>query len=413
MRAYALYRAGTAAYADRDIRWGDYSGISLDPGGASMWMITEYAGTPNPHFGTSIIQVSGPPPLTISPTSFFFGGVDVGSTSGTEAFTVTNSSSSPVTVSSVTLGGTNPGDFAMTADNCASATLNASSSCTLSANFSPMAQGLRSATIMIVSASSGGSAASQVIALSGNGGSPSTLAVSPTSLSFPDTPIRTSSAAQTVTLTNAGASPLNIFSFAAFNDYAQTNNCIPAGASQGSLAGGAQCTINVTFRPTMTGAHNQLLQVVNDTATPYINIPLTGNGVIAPEVTLCPTSVRFGNQTVGASSAAQAMTISNTGSDNLTISAITASGDFAASNSCGSHCLYGQHNIHADGRWGAHGKAQRDRLGERQPPYCRSRRNRRGVLYRRAGIHSWHGGGRGTAPGRSGCARYDRPQGRA
>ncbi|PYU88249.1 MAG: hypothetical protein DMG25_20310, partial [Acidobacteria bacterium] len=266
---------------------------------------------------------------------------------------------------------------------------------------------LQPATIKIVSSSSGSPTASQSVQLSGNGGSASTLAVSPTSLSFPDTPIRTSSAPQTVTITNTGSSPLNIFGFAAFNDYAQTNNCVPLGASSGSLAAGAKCTITVTFRPTMIGAINQLLQVVNDTPTPYISISLTGSGIAAPEVTLCPTSVSFGSQTVGTTSAAQVLTVSNTGSDNLTISAITASGDFTASNLCGS-------NIHADGRWGAHGKAHRDRLGERQPAYCGSRRNRRGALCRRAGVDSWHArGGRGTAPDRGdGRARSDEPRGR-
>ena len=70
MRTFVLYKAGTAPYVDRDVRWGDYSGISLDPGGASFWMIAEYAGTPDPHFGTSITQALEPPPLTISPPSF-------------------------------------------------------------------------------------------------------------------------------------------------------------------------------------------------------------------------------------------------------------------------------------------------------------------------------------------------------
>ena len=156
MRTFVLYKAGTAPYVDRDVRWGDYSGISLDPGGASFWMIAEYAGTPDPHFGTSITQALEPPPLTISPPSFFFGDVDVGSTSGGETFTATNNSSNTVTVSSVTISGMNPGDFAIISDNCSSSTLGAGASCTFSANFSPTAQGLRNATIMMVSASSGG-----------------------------------------------------------------------------------------------------------------------------------------------------------------------------------------------------------------------------------------------------------------
>ncbi|GAA5191361.1 hypothetical protein GCM10023322_48570 [Rugosimonospora acidiphila] len=54
-----------------------------------------------------------------------------------------------------------------------------------------------------------------------------------------------------------------------------------------------------------------------------------------PTLTASPSGVSFGNQAVGTTSAAHAVTISNTGGSTATISAIAASGPFAQTNTCG------------------------------------------------------------------------------
>lgn len=54
----------------------------------------------------------------------------------------------------------------------------------------------------------------------------------------------------------------------------------------------------------------------------------------APGVTTSPTSLAFGNQAVGSTSTAQTLTLTNSGTDPLTISFIGASGDFIAAPSC-------------------------------------------------------------------------------
>src|SRR5207302_1825477 len=65
------------------------------------------------------------------------------------------------------------------------------------------------------------------------------------------------------------------------------------------------------------------------------NLPDTG---VAPAVTLAPASVAFGNQQVGSTSAAQAVTLTNTGNSALAITSIAVtganSGDFAQTNTC-------------------------------------------------------------------------------
>jgi hypothetical protein len=53
-------------------------------------------------------------------------------------------------------------------------------------------------------------------------------------------------------------------------------------------------------------------------------------------VTLSPSSLNFGNQTVGQPSSPQAVTLTNNQSVTLTISSITTSGDYSQTNNCGS-----------------------------------------------------------------------------
>jgi hypothetical protein len=61
----------------------------------------------------------------------------------------------------------------------------------------------------------------------------------------------------------------------------------------------------------------------------------------APVVKLTSTSLTFGSQLVGTSSAAQAVTLSNTGNAALSISSILPSGDFSETNTCGTSVAAG------------------------------------------------------------------------
>ena len=56
---------------------------------------------------------------------------------------------------------------------------------------------------------------------------------------------------------------------------------------------------------------------------------------------MSPGTLTFENQTVQTASAAQTVTLTNTGSASLTISGVTASGDFAQTNTCGSSVAAG------------------------------------------------------------------------
>jgi hypothetical protein len=100
--------------------------------------------------------------------------------------------------------------------------------------------------------------------------------VSASSLTFVGQQVETTSATQTVTLSNTGSVGLTISSITATGTNASafgvTNTC---GAS---LAAGANCTISVTFTPTATGTLTASLAITDNALTSPQTVSLTGTG---------------------------------------------------------------------------------------------------------------------------------------
>src|SRR5258706_541444 len=168
------------------------------------------------------------------------------------------------------------------------------------------------------------------------GGAAPTASLSPTSLTFASQNVGSTSAAQTITLSNGGTASLAITSITASGDYAQTNTC------GSSLAASANCIISVTFTPTAAGTRTGTVTVTDNAAGSPQTASLTGTGTtVGPSAALSPTSLTFASQTVGTTSAAQAITLSNGGTAALTITSIAAGGDYAQTNNCGTSLAAG------------------------------------------------------------------------
>jgi hypothetical protein len=88
------------------------------------------------------------------------------------------------------------------------------------------------------------------------------------------------------------------------------------------------------------GTHSITVTYNGDTNFAPSTSPVLNQVVQGAIVSLSPTSLNFGNQTVGITSQPQVTTLTNTGNINLTISLIqitgTNNGDFAQTNNCGS-----------------------------------------------------------------------------
>lgn len=148
------------------------------------------------------------------------------------------------------------------------------------------------------------------------------LTITPAAIDFGSQNVGSTSAAQTVTLANDGTVSLDVTALtAAAAPFARSggtcSNTLPI-----TLAAGASCTLDYTFSPTVTGAANQSLTVTAN-APGSGTIALSGNGTQG-NLTITPAALDFGTVLVGSTSAAQAVTLSNTGTGALDVTALTA-----------------------------------------------------------------------------------------
>jgi centrosomal CEP192-like protein len=158
-----------------------------------------------------------------------------------------------------------------------------------------------------------------------------TVTATPTTLSFASTVVDQTSAGQTITVKNTGSTATSI-AITASTNFGQTNSCPVAPAT---LAGGATCTITATFAPVTSGALTGNIAVTDSASNSPQLVTLSGTATAAPTtVTANPTSLAFGSQNVGTTSAVQTFTVQNTGTASTSI-AIAASANYSQINNCG------------------------------------------------------------------------------
>jgi Lactonase, 7-bladed beta-propeller/Abnormal spindle-like microcephaly-assoc'd, ASPM-SPD-2-Hydin len=172
--------------------------------------------------------------------------------------------------------------------------------------------------------------------------------INPVALNFDDTTVGQSSSSATTLLTNTGTQPFNVTSFNLSdpNDFAETPNC------PSPLAAGQSCTITVTFGPKTAVTLDATIAVTETQGTQSLmqTIQLTGIGEPAssgggnpsptpqPILSLSATSLSFVSSAINATTPAQNLTITNTGSAPLSITNIQLTGpnaaDFKLTNDC-------------------------------------------------------------------------------
>src|SRR2546425_763316 len=105
----------------------------------------------------------------------------------------------------------------------------------------------------------------------------------------------------------------------------------------GPLANAARATVTMVVRPTSTGTITNTARVTANEVdpNPANNTATQVTTVSGPRVTLSTTSLNFASQPVGSTSAAQIVTLTDSGSGTLIITSIVPGGDFAQTNTCG------------------------------------------------------------------------------
>jgi hypothetical protein len=212
-------------------------------------------------------------PVIVTPSTEKFAPQTVGTTSLAKAVTIINNRDVTLTINPFTFTGADPLDFGDPSTTCGG-TLAARKSCKVDVTFTPQEAGSRSA-VLNVNDSDGGSP--QTVSLNSVGlASGPNVTLSPTSLTFGNQTVGTTSPAQSITLSNFGSTTLSITSITASSNFGQTNTC------NSTLAPGASCTVSVTFTPGHTGSLNGTLSCADSAADSPQTVALSGTGVAQP-----------------------------------------------------------------------------------------------------------------------------------
>ncbi len=264
-------------------------------------------------------EIDAPPPrpavLTMAPLTNDFGSVVINTTSGAASFTITNTGEATSGSITPVITGAAAADFTPT-NGCT--TLAGGGTCIVTVVFRPTTAGVKNANL-VVSGSPGGSAMATLI---GTGQSPGTLTITPSTLSFGNQVNGTPTALQTFTVQNTGTVATSALTVTkAGTDPADfvkgTDTC-----NTMTLAGGAMCTINVTFNPTSAGSKAASF-VISASTGGSVNGSVTGTGLDPARLVVAPGFQDFGTITTGQASANISFTVTNDG--DVATSAITDS----------------------------------------------------------------------------------------
>ena len=226
--------------------------------------------------------------LTGAPVSF--GNVLVKTTSANKVVTVANKGTTAITMGAITL--TNSTDYTIVTNTCpaSGATLAGGVSCAITLHFTPSSTGPKRGTVVI---NDSDPSTPQLIGLTGTG--ISSVALSPSAVTFATTAVGILSPAAKITLTNntgvsitLSATPLTVTG--PFVIAAATTTCTP----DLIIAASGTCVINVQFKPTKVGFAMGSLSVADSDVTSPQTVSMQGYGT---GVKFTPGTLNFGTVT--------------------------------------------------------------------------------------------------------------------
>jgi hypothetical protein len=286
--------------------------------------------------------------LLVSPATYNFGVVGVGAISSAATINVSSTGTGPVTFSNYAINGPNASDFQIAGNYCTGSALAAGFSCTLQITFTPSATGARNAMLTLTDNATGGT---QSVALAGIGqNSKPLLQISPSTLAF-SSPVGTGTNYnyKYVNVTNTGNVSITFSGFSLTGPNAADftigyNGCANL-TSSGGLSAGTQCSISISFAPTIVGIETATLAVSDSTSATAQIIALVGQGQGLQKFLSVPDLLSFGAIKVGTSLTSY-LSLTPVGNAAVTLSGINLSGanagDFKLSGcTSGSIATYG------------------------------------------------------------------------
>jgi hypothetical protein len=253
-----------------------------------------------------------------TPVSLTFTSQVYGTSSKAQTVTLKNTGTAALTPTSITASG----DFSET-DNCLNASLAAGASCAIQVTFTPTQTGSRTGTLTIGANIAGGEL---TVSLSGTGAPSGAITLSPATVAFGGWELGTTSTPLPVTANNSGSLAVS------FTSAITGAFLIASNACSSSIPAAGSCNLSLTFTPLQAGAATGTLTFTDADGTQTVS--LTGTGQAPPTDALSPASVTFSGTVVGQLSAAQTVTLTNSGGVPLTSIAVTVSGAFQETNHC-------------------------------------------------------------------------------
>jgi Abnormal spindle-like microcephaly-assoc'd, ASPM-SPD-2-Hydin/Protein of unknown function (DUF1573) len=280
-------------------------------GGSASGSLTVTSNATNSPLTVSLTGTGAQPGLSITPASFAFGSLVDGQTKS-QNFTLTNTGTSSLTISQLTISGAGYSISGLATPS----TIAAGASTTFNAVFAPTTAGSLPGTITITSNAPG---SPSTVALSGTGvRGTAALSANPTSLAFGSVNSGTTSS-KSVTLTNSGTANVTISQVTVSAKDVTTSGI----ATPVTLTPGQSQTMNVAFNPTAAETVSGNITITNSLGTNTV-VAVSGTGLQAA-INLTPSNANFGSVTVGAANS-QTIQVSNTGNAVLTITQASVTG---------------------------------------------------------------------------------------
>ena len=266
--------------------------------------------------------------LVITPSSQSFM-VSAGLTSPPLAFRLVNVGGSASGSLSVALSGANASQFAIVDDACVGS-LAPYSACAIQVVFTPISPGSKTATLTVTDATAGSIAA--VAILDGIALSYVESPVISGTANLGEVQVGSADTPSTYTIFNQGGTATDALTVVTSNAQFAIGDDQCTGLS---LPPGRSCTFTVTFSPTSAGVETAVLTVLTGGMT-RSSLQIQGNGVSSstPSLAVSPASVNFGTVSIGETSPASVVTVTNKGTPVVFGPTVTGLGFMIDSTTC-------------------------------------------------------------------------------
>jgi hypothetical protein len=256
---------------------------------------------------------------TATPSALTFPARQVQTQSAPQQILITNTGRITLTAT----GLSTTGDFSQI-DTCGTPVA-PGDACTVNVSFLPVQTGQRTGVLTVFGNLPGGQI---TVPLNGVGLAAASVVLTPRQLTFPQTLLGQTGAAQNVTISNTGGASVGLTSESVTGNFAITANTCGT-----TLSANTGCTIGIAFSPSASGPQSGTLTVADGAGTQTAQ--LAGIGLAPATDSLSPASLAFGQVVVGSASQPQQVTLTNNGDQALQLIAAQTTGEFNTVNNCG------------------------------------------------------------------------------